>query len=187
MVRSLAKTFAARAKRLLKLASARRFLRREDGSVAIEFAFVAMPFFALLVATIETSLVFFAGQTLETAVADSSRLIMTQQAQKQNYDYAAFKSQVCARIYALFDCSNGIKLDVRTASAFSSVDTTKPLDANGNLQIGQTYNPGGPGDIVVVRVVYQWPIWAQFFGINLTDMAGNSKLLMATAVFRNEP
>ena len=187
MVRNVAKRIAARATRLLERTSVRRFTRREDGSVAVEFAFVALPFFALLVATIETSLIFFAGQTLETAVADSARMIMTLQAQNAGYDYNAFKSQICSRIYALFDCANGIKLDVNTASAFSGVNTSNPLDANGNLTISQTYNPGGPGDIVVVRVVYQWPVWAQFFGINLVNMTGNSRLLMSTAVFRNEP
>jgi Flp pilus assembly protein TadG len=187
MVRNVAKRIAARATRLLRWAAVRRLVRREDGSVAIEFAFVAMPFFALLVATIETSLIFFAGQTLETAVADSARMIMTLQAQNQNFDYTAFKSQICSRIHALFDCANGIQLDVNTASSFSGANTSNPLDANGNLTITQSYNPGGPGDIVVVRVVYKWPVWAQFFGINLINMAGNSRLLMSTAVFRNEP
>ena len=187
MVKRIAVKFSERAARLLKLPRIRRLTRREDGAVAVEFAFVAMPFFALLIATIETSLVFFAGQTLETAVGDSSRLIMTLQAQSQNFDYNAFKSQICARVHGLFDCANGIKLDVRTASSFSAADLSKPLDANGNLNISQTFSPGGPGDIVVVRVVYQWPIWAQFFGINLSDMAGNNKLLMSTVVFRNEP
>ncbi len=187
MLRNVAKGIANRATRLLRWPAVRRLVRREDGTVAIEFAFVAMPFFALLVATIETSLIFFAGQTLETAVADSARMIMTLQAQNSGYDYNAFKAQICSRIHALFDCANGVKLDVNTASAFSGVNTSQPLDANGNLTISNTYNPGGPGDIVVVRVVYQWPVWAQFFGINLINASGNTKLLMSTAVFRNEP
>ena len=75
---------------------------------------------------------------------------------------------------------------MRTVNSFSSGNLSKPLDANGNLNISPTFQPGGPGQIVVVRVVYKWPIWAQFFGMSLTDMAGGYKLLMATAVFRNE-
>lgn len=187
MFERFAKKISAQARRLPGMAAARRLLWRDDGSVAIEFGMVAMPFLALLFASIETSLVFFAGQTLETAVVDSSRLILTRQAQTQNFDYAAFKNQICARIYALFDCANGIQLDVRTAASFSAVNTSKPLDANGNLSLTPTYNPGGPGDIVVVRVVYQWPVWVQFFGISLSDMAGGKKLMMSTVVFRNEP
>lgn len=187
MLQNVAKRIVARGKRLLRWAAVRRLARREDGTVAIEFAFVAMPFFALLVATIETSLIFFAGQTLETAVADSARLIMTLQAQSQNFNYNGFKSQICSRIYALFDCANGIQLDVNTATSFSATNTGLPVDANGNVTLTQNYNPGGPGDIVVVRVIYQWPVWAQFFGINLINMSGNSRLLMSTVVFRNEP
>ena len=44
-------------------------------------AMVAAPFLALVFAILETAIVFFAGQTLETAAADSARLIMTGQAQ----------------------------------------------------------------------------------------------------------
>ena len=58
-------------------------------------AIVATPFLAVLFAIMETAMVFFAGQTLETAVADSSRLILTGQAQTQALNQAAFK-ELCA-------------------------------------------------------------------------------------------
>jgi len=63
----------------------RRFGRREDGAAAVEFAMVAAPFFAVLFAIMETAMVFFAGQTLETAAADSSRLIFTGEAQQSGF------------------------------------------------------------------------------------------------------
>ena len=59
---------------------------------------VAAPFLALVFAILETSIVFFAGQTLETAAADSARLIMTGQAQSQGLSQAQFKTEVCKRI-----------------------------------------------------------------------------------------
>ncbi|HEY1312044.1 MAG TPA: TadE/TadG family type IV pilus assembly protein, partial [Pseudolabrys sp.] len=68
---------ATRAHRLLPVRLVRRFARRQDGSAAIEFAFIAAPFIALTFAILETALVFFAGQTLETAVSEAGRLIMT--------------------------------------------------------------------------------------------------------------
>src|SRR6185503_13859041 len=46
------------------------FARRQDGAAAVEFGFVALPFFALLFAILETALVFFAGQSLEAAVSE---------------------------------------------------------------------------------------------------------------------
>ena len=86
-------------KRALGSSTVRRLLRQEDGAAAIEFGIVAAPFLALVFAIMETALVFFAGQTLETAAADSARLIMTGQAQNAGFDQAKFKDAVCARIY----------------------------------------------------------------------------------------
>ncbi len=54
-------------------------------------------------AIMETALVFFASQTLETAVADSARLIMTGQAQNQNFTAGAVQDGGLRRRSA--DCS----------------------------------------------------------------------------------
>src|SRR3954452_9195660 len=167
--------------KLLRGKTARRFVREKDGVVAVEFAMVAAPFLALMFAIMETALVFFASQTLETAVADSARLIMTGQAQSQSFSQAQFKDAVCAKIKGLFDCAGGLQIDVKTYTSFGSVDNSAPLDANGNLKTNFGYQPGGPGDIVVVRLMYQWPVYASLLGFNLGDMAGNKRLIMATA------
>ena len=180
-------TRLSRAK-LFRIGAVRRFARAQDGAAAVEFSLVAAPFLALMFAIMETALVFFAGQTLETAVADSARLIMTGQAQTQSFTAAQFKTQVCSKVGGLFDCAGGLQIDVKTYSAFGSVDNSPPLDANGNLKTSSFgYTPGGPGDIVVVRLMYQWPVYASLLGFNLGDMAGNKRLIMATAAFRNEP
>ncbi|HEY4775748.1 MAG TPA: TadE/TadG family type IV pilus assembly protein, partial [Xanthobacteraceae bacterium] len=157
------------------------------GAAAIEFSLVLLPFLALLFAIIQTAIVFFASQALETAVADSARLILTGQAQTANYNQSAFKNAVCTKIYGLFDCANGIQVDVRTFSSFAGISLTTPIDGNGNLINNFVYQPGGPGDIVVVRLMYEWPIYMQLFNLNLANMAGNKRLLVATAAFRNEP
>lgn len=165
----------------------RRFAKKEDGAAAVEFAMVAAPFLALIFAILETAIVFFAGQVLETATADSARLIMTGQAQKGGLSQEQFKTEVCKRVLGLFDCDGGIKVDVRTYSSFASANTSKPIDANGNVTFTPAYQPGAPGDIVVVRMLYEWPVYASLLGLNLSDLAGGKRLLMATAAFRNEP
>ena len=76
---------------------------------------------------------------------------------------------------------------MKTYSAFGSVDNSKPVDANGNLKTNFGYPPGGPGEIVVVRLMYQLPVYASVLGFNLSDMSGSKRLVMATAAFRNEP
>src|SRR5204863_2437943 len=124
-----------------------RLSLHRHAATVVESAMVAWPFLAMMFAIIETAIVFFAGQTLETAGADSARLIMTGQAQTQGFDQTAFKNAVCAKIYGLFDCSGGLYVDVKNYSSFGAITTGKPVDANGNLQTGTFgYQPGGPGD-----------------------------------------
>src|SRR3954469_3185420 len=102
MVGGLRVKLLAAAKRSCASLSARRMLSDRSGAAAVEFAMVAAPFLALVFAIMETAIVFFAGQALETAGADSARLIMTGQAQTQGFSQLQFKQAVCARIYALF-------------------------------------------------------------------------------------
>jgi len=165
----------------------RRFRRNRSGSAAVEFAIVAPVFFALLFAIIETAIVFFASQVLETVTQDSARLIMTGQAQGSALTKQQFKDNVCGRITALFDCVNGIYIDVQSYSAFSSVVITDPIDAGKNFINNMQYNPGSANDIVVVRVFYQWPLFVTGLGYNITNLTGSKRLLTATAAFRNEP
>jgi Flp pilus assembly protein TadG len=150
---------------------------------------VAAPFLALLFAIMETAMVFFAGQALETAAADSARLIMTGQAQTQSFDQARFRQAVCDTTYRFFNCGSDLLVDVKSYPSFATVDVSKPtIDGSGNVQTGNFgYAPGGPGDIVVVRVMYQWPVFVSLFGLNLSDVSGGKRLLMSTVAFRNEP
>jgi Flp pilus assembly protein TadG len=166
----------------------KHFLRNRNASATIEFGLIAAPFLALTFAIMESAIVFFAGQTLETAAATASRLILTGQAQTQGMSAATFKQQVCNQIYGLFDCANGVYVDVQKYSSFSAVSITNPIDGTGNLVTsGFGFNPGGPGDIVVMRLYYKWPVYVNLLGFNLSSVNGGFNLLAATAVFRNEP
>jgi Flp pilus assembly protein TadG len=165
----------------------RRFRRNSRGSAAVEFALVAPVFFALLFAIIETAIVFFAGQVLETVTQDSARMIMTGQAQTGGYSQGQFKDYVCGRVSVLFDCANGIYVDVQSYPAFTNVSITDPINGSKNFIATMQYSPGGPGDIVVVRLFYQWPLFVTGLGYNIANLSGSKRLLAATAAFRNEP
>jgi Flp pilus assembly protein TadG len=166
----------------------RRFRRIRRGSAAVEFALVAPVFFALLFAIIETAMVFFAGQVLETIAQNSSRTIMTGQTQTgSNNTQALFLSNVvCPLIPALFTCAN-IYVDVQSYPGFSNVVISSQIDASNNFVPPTNYNPGGPGDIVVVRLFYKWPLFVTGLGYNIANLSGSQRLLTATAAFRNEP
>jgi Flp pilus assembly protein TadG len=177
---------ADRLHRLMPVRLARRFIRQEDGATAVEFGMVALPFLALIFAILETALVFFANQTLEAAVSDSSRLILTGQAQTIGYSQDQFTTQVCNRLYGLFDC-NKLSVNVKNYSDFDAINSAPPVS---NGQIDKTklvYTPGGPGCIEAVSIYYPWPIYVTLLGNHLDNFGTGTRLLVATAVFRNEP
>ena len=161
-------------------------------------------FFALLFAIIETALMFLATQVLETITQDAARLVLTGRVQTEQLaasqlqacplqpdptrppdPQGQFKCLVCANIPALFTC-NGIYVDVQSFNAFSAITINSQING-GAFVNNMQYSPGGPGDIVVVRVFYQWPLFVTGLGYNIANLSGNQRLLVATAAFQNEP
>jgi Flp pilus assembly protein TadG len=165
----------------------RCFAREERGAAAIEFGLVSVPFFALLFAIMETAFVFFAGQSLEFQVAQAGRWIMTGQAWSANYDQTTFKNAVCANVVALFNCQSKLYVKVQNYTKFANASATPPYDSNGQLDTSKmVYQPGEPGDVVVVSFYYQWPIYVSLLS-SLANQNGQNRLLVATSAFRNEP
>jgi Flp pilus assembly protein TadG len=173
--------------RLARLIGGAEFCCSESGGAAVDFALVMLPFIAVLMAIIQSALVLFAGEVLQTATSNSARMIFTGQAQTANWSAAQFHNNVCANLPVMFACSSNIYVDVRSFPSFSAVNLPSPTDSNGNLTKNYAYQPGNPGDVIVVRLIYQWPILGSALGIGLVNSAGNTNTLVATAAFRNEP
>jgi len=178
-----------------RLSSSPAFFRCRKGATAVEFALVAAPFMALLVAILQSALVFFAGRVLDEVTEEASRYIMTGQAQQGNVNQAGFKTYVCtgsntsALVSALFTCSN-IMVNVQNYADFASASTTSPtltFNPNGTVSNTWNYNTGNPGDIIVVQVMYQWPVVLGPLSMNLSNLSNGNRLLVSTAVFKSEP
>ena len=171
------------------------FIRDSKGATAVEFALVATPFLAILAALIQAFLVFFAQSVLENAVRQSSRQILTGQVQTQDASLsqtqamAAFHQTVCNNAAVLFTCT-GLMVDVQVANNWSSANTGMPVltyDSNGNVTNTWQFNPGNAGDVVVVRVMYLWPVFFGQIAFNMANQANGSREIMASAAFQNEP
>jgi Flp pilus assembly protein TadG len=172
-----------------RIRSLRSFVRCRRGAAAVEFALVATPFFALLVALLQTALVFFASRVLDEAAEESSRYVLTGQAQGSGMTQAQFTTYVCQHSYALFNCAN-LMVNVQDYSSFAAANTSSPsltFDANGNVTNKWSWTPGNPGDIVIVQVMYQWPVFGGPLGFNLANLSNGNRLLVSTLAFKNEP
>src|ERR1700761_9069332 len=171
------------------------FIRDSKGATAVEFALIATPFLALVAGLIQTFLLFFAQSVLENAVRASARQIMTGQVQTADASLgitagqAAFQQTVCNNANVLFTCT-GLMVDVEVANNWSSANTAMPAltyDGSGNVSNSWQFNPGNAGDIVVVRVMYLWPVFFGSLGINWANQANGTREIMASAAFQNEP
>lgn len=164
-----------------------RFGGDRSGASALEFALVAVPLLLLLFGIFQVALIYLGNLAIEGAAAQGARLIRTGQAQMQGLNANTFKEKVCEQLPAFLTCAK-LQVDVRRFNNFGSTQLTNPLDASGNMKSSFSYDPGNAGDVVVVRVFYAWDVTAEFPSLlNMSNMSGNQRLLMATVAFRNEP
>jgi len=150
----------------------------DSGAAAVEFALVAFPFLALLFAVLQTSLVIFAGQILQTQVSNVSRKLMT--GQFVGKSESQLREELCKGSIGLFDCSRMI-VQVDAFADFAAANLGSSCFDPDEIGGASCYNPGDPLDVVVVRVIYPWP-----FGISLDEL-GKPHNLVALSAFRNEP
>jgi Flp pilus assembly protein TadG len=178
------------ARRLRRCAQeAARFRRSRQGTTAVEFALIAPAFLATLIAVLQTCVFVFAQQTLQTAAMEAGRLIMTGQIQNGNVTQSQFLSDICPMIQPLFNC-NSLMVDVQSYSSFSGANTSTPTltyNAQGQVTNSWSYNPGSPGQVVIVRLIYQWSVVGGPLGFMLSNLPNNSAEMMGISAFRVEP
>ena len=171
---------------LLKLGLA-AFLRNRKGATAVEFALLALPMISLIMVSLQTVIIIFFQEALQTATNNVARQILV--GNVQNLTQSQFKILVCNAIPSPFSCS-GVMVDVQSAASFSSLNTTA-IQLNYNANDGPTntfnYSPGVAGSAVILRVMYDWPVVGGPLGIGLTNQGNGTFLMTGTSVFKNEP
>jgi len=165
----------------------KKWVKKEEGATAVEFALVAFPFIYLLVGTIELSIMFAATSTLDAATNDAARLIRTGQVQQTNGDpQQLFEDTLCAKASVFIPCS-AIQYEVVTMSGFSDFASFPAgFDDDGNL-ISQGFNPGAVDDVILIRAAYRYPLMTPLFGHAFSDGPNNTKLMLTTVVLETEP
>jgi Flp pilus assembly protein TadG len=165
---------------------------RDDsrGATLIEFALVTPAFVAILLAILQTALVFLAQESLESAAEVAARKITTGYVQANIANESDFQSKVvCPALPVFMKCGN-LMVDVENATSFSAISTATPVitfHPDGTVANNWNYSVGGAGDIVVLRLMYIWSVQAGPLNFSLSNLSGSQRLLVATTVAKTEP
>ena len=177
---------------------AKRFTRNEDGATAIEFAIVALPFFALLFGILELAVVFFINSALVQATAEAGRVLRV-----GNFQACGgannFKALVCSNMGGLGNCWKNVRIDVVEGSSFKTITLPDipPIeeldeDETGEDAIPQTpngvFDANAAGDTIVVRSVLHYRLALPPLLTRLDNPPGSgARTIVATTAFQNEP
>lgn len=187
----------------------KRLVFSRDGAAAVEFALLAIPYFLIVFAIIETFIAFTAEQLVSNAVDTLARQVRTGQitynlSRSSDKDRTAFRRLFCAEVSILIRCSETeintpekLYLDVRTFTTFKDIPTSIPRVSNeafADLDPTKAnyYSPGGPGTINMVRAYYRWQIITDLVRPYITTIRPEGKtmptdfLIIGTAAFQNE-
>ena len=158
----------------------KRFLQNIEGATAVELSFVLLPFLIVLFAIIETGYVFLTQMVVEGATATASRQVRVGSVQQSADPLEQFRQTLCDNTGTIVPCAELI-LDVQSFANFPDIGALPEVsDTNDDT----SFDTGEPGDIVLVRVVYQWD-WITPFLRNQTTPGGQR--FIASAIFRVEP
>lgn len=169
----------------------RRFgvLRDRRGATAIEFAILAMPFFLLVFAVLETTLSFTAEQVMANSMDRLAREIRTGQIVPTDTDEASFRQLICddLEVFVAAGCPD-LHFDLQSYASFDDVPKSIPFAGPGELDTsGFKYDPGGAGTINNLRVIYEWPVYTDLMKSRIAGLDDGRVLLYTTTTWQNEP
>ena len=158
------------------------FRRAEDGTTAIEFGLLAMPFFLLMFVIIELGMILFTENAIQFGVEESSRILRT--AGPGTMTGVQFRNMICNQAAVVIDCNTRLGLSVTSARKFT--DVANPRIANIEPGDVSAFTPGTAGDAVVVIATYDWAFMTLFMR-PLANLANpNARRLHGIAAFRTE-
>jgi Flp pilus assembly protein TadG len=169
----------------------RRFVfklcRDRQGTAAVEFSLIALPFLILAFGIIEIGCIFWGNYELDNLTTSAARIIRTGEAQSGNLSQAQMVERICGDAVVLTNCATKLKISVQTFNNFAAVTGPSVKDNEGNLQKSFPYQPGGPSQVVLVTSFYEWRIIGPTSLALLSNIASGNRLLQSSAVIQTEP
>ena len=172
--------------------SLRRFVRHKDGSTAIEFSILVIPFVLLVFAILESCISFTAQQVMTNAADDVARLYRTGQAKSSDdatADAVKLREMVCEKMQIMVSTGcPGLSVDLRSFSDFASMGSVATKITDGDLDTnGFGARAGGAGSKNMLRVYYKWPIITDLMRLSMSTLSGGKVLHFAMVTWQNEP
>ncbi|MEB2844960.1 pilus assembly protein [Rhizobiales bacterium RZME27] len=183
----------------------RRFARSQDGAAAIEFAILALPYFLIVFAILETFIAFIGEQVVSNGVEVMARKVRTGEIRSTSANDPAFKATFrtafCNEISVMISCSaeeiatpKRLYIDLRSFSSYADIPTAVPRQSSAQYADLKTsdfgYSPGGAKSINMLRAYYRWPVLTDLVRPMLTSVRSSDGtgdfLIVATATFQNE-
>jgi Flp pilus assembly protein TadG len=157
------------------------------GATLVEFGFIVIPLIAIVLAVVQVAITLFTQQTLETATEKTARLVMTGKNRADNTTQAAFKTLVCGKLPSFVNCTD-VMVDVAAFPTVAAADTSNPTItySNGVPSNSWSYNPGGDGEIVRLRIMYLASSAAGPLNFTVANQPNGKRLMIATLIFKNE-
>jgi Flp pilus assembly protein TadG len=169
------------------------FRRARDGSTAIEFAALAIPFALLVFAILESCIAFAGQQVLANATDDIARQLRTGQIKAADMSETRLRDMICDRmgIIAAGNCDENLEVDLREFPTFAAAARERIRLTSGPRRDIDTADfavtPGGSQTRNMLRVFYRWPVLTDFMRRSMSNLDGGKTLQFATATWQNEP
>lgn len=165
----------------------KRLRRGQRGTAAVEFAIIGFWLIMLLGAIIEVGVFLLIQFELQNASERAARLIRTNNL-AQTTQINDFKSTICAKL-PIKNCAAKIFVDVRNAPSFADLRAKLPLPPTAPPQvgpgIGETFDPGQPGEMGSVVITYDWRLIFPFLQ-PFSNVPGPARRLYGISIYRNE-
>ena len=164
----------------------RSLSKDREGSAAIEFAILALPFFVVIFAIAEIAIMFFVDSGLDAALHKAVRQVRVGVAKSGNWDVTKFKQVVCGELSFSFDCSSKLKVRATLVTDMSSITKGSPI-SGGNLNVTEDFNLGDSGSYVLVQAFLPWNPTFKLYSISSAQLSDGSYVLGSAELIKNEP
>ncbi len=169
------------------------FVKNQEGSTAIEFTMLVIPFTLLIFAILESCISFAGQQLLSNSANNVARQLRTGQIKAVDVTETSLRNLICGEIEILVasGCPE-LEVDLREFATFSAAaqETIKYVGSGDTRDIDTSDFDVAPGRSLsknMLRVFYRWPIMTDIMRKRMSSLKGGTTLHFASVTWQNEP